>query len=204
MSIKENKTQFIDNALLQEDFEKWFHAVETGDGDFPPPENQSDPRWDEYAFRHATALGAWLEAWRQASLKFSQPSPEEDEDFFVYSGPQATIEDLKHLNPQHFGIIDPDYARIYTIGRCIAWQEGYSCCAQGSFTRDLDLLLTPWTDAARPDVSVLILRIAQACELTIVSDKSEKPHGRFAWTLKMSRFGDPRFVDISAFEPKPR
>ena len=29
-------------------------------------------------------------------------------------------------------IIDPDYARIYTIARVISWSHGYSCCAQGS------------------------------------------------------------------------
>lgn len=46
--------------------------------------------------------------------------------------------------PAPFGIIDPDYARIYSQVRIIAWQYGYSCSAQGSFTRDLDLLLVPW------------------------------------------------------------
>lgn len=49
---------------------------------------------------------------------------------------------------QVFGIIDPDYGRVFTMARLLAWQYGYSCCVQGSFTRDLDLLLTPWTEQA--------------------------------------------------------
>lgn len=45
-----------------------------------------------------------------------------------------------------YGIIDPDYARIFTVARLLAWQEGYALAMHGSFTRDLDLLAVPWTD----------------------------------------------------------
>ena len=98
---------------------------------------------------------------------------------------------------QVFGIIDPDYGRIFTIARVIAWQEGYSLCAQGSFTRDLDLLAVPWTEGARKDTDLLVKRIAQAAELNIQGGASDKPHGRKAWTLLFPKVGDPRFVDLS-------
>lgn len=98
-----------------------------------------------------------------------------------------------------FGIIDPDYGRIFTIARLLAWQEGYSICAQGSFTRDLDLLAVPWTEHARKDGEILVKRIAQAAGLTIHGSPSDKPHGRKAWTLLFPTFGDPRFVDLSIF-----
>ena len=42
-------------------------------------------------------------------------------------------------------IYDPDYARAYSIIRCIAWSYGYAACLHGSFTRDLDVVLVPWT-----------------------------------------------------------
>ena len=100
-----------------------------------------------------------------------------------------------------FGIIDPDYARIFTQARIIAWQYGYSCSAQGSFTRDLDLLLVPWAENAAPDVSRIIARLAAVCGLLIQGEPSDKPHGRKAWTLKLPGFGEVRWVDVSAFVP---
>lgn len=117
------------------------------------------------------------------------------------------IADLKRqvleqqANGSVYGVIDPDYGRVFSIARAIAWQEGYSICAQGSFTRDLDLLATPWTDHARKDVDVLVRRIAHAADLNIQGEPSDKPHGRKAWTLLFKTFGDPRFVDISVMQP---
>jgi len=45
-------------------------------------------------------------------------------------------------------ISDPDYARIFTMARCLAWQEGYALLLHGTATRDLDLLAVPWTERA--------------------------------------------------------
>lgn len=105
---------------------------------------------------------------------------------------------------QVYGIIDPDYGRIFTIARAMAWQEGYSCCMQGSFTRDLDLLLTPWTEQARGDAQHLVNRIAEATGLKANGHPpGVKPHGRQAFTLLMPGFGDPRFVDISVMPTTP-
>lgn len=103
-----------------------------------------------------------------------------------------------------YGIIDPDYARVFTIARCIAWSQGYALVMHGSFTRDLDLLAVPWTERAT-DAEHLVRRIAGTLDeldilvkdTTAQSQASERPHGRRSWTLTFKAFGDPRFVDLS-------
>lgn len=103
-----------------------------------------------------------------------------------------------------YGIIDPDYARVFTLARCIAWSEGYAIVMHGSFTRDLDLLAVPWTDEAT-DAEHLVRRIETALDdLSLLvkdpnaaSQGSNKPHGRRSWTFTFKTFGDPRFVDLS-------
>lgn len=103
-----------------------------------------------------------------------------------------------------YGIIDPDYARVFTIARCIAWSEGYAMLMHGSFTRDLDLLAVPWDEKAT-DAEHLVRLIAQALDddLDLLikdpaspSQATAKPHGRRSWTLTFKAFGDPRFIDI--------
>lgn len=103
-----------------------------------------------------------------------------------------------------YGIIDPDYARIFTMARTLAWSEGYALLFHGSFTRDLDLIAVPWTAAAcAPDK--LVRRVADATDLNILAKSnadetkagSPKEHGRLAWTLTFKAFADPRFVDFS-------
>ena len=107
------------------------------------------------------------------------------------------------LEQPAFGIIDPDYARIYTQARIVAWQYGYSCCAQGSFTRDLDLLLVPWAEGATIEIGRIIARLADVCGLRIQGAPGDKPHGRQAWTLMLPGFGEVRWVDVSAFQAAP-
>lgn len=104
-------------------------------------------------------------------------------------------------------ILDPDYARIFTQARIIAWQFGYACLCHGSYTRDLDLLLVPWTDIARPNGDQLVKLIADACKLRFrdgkenvyesVPDWSDKPHGRRSVSLFLRDPNDRRWVDIS-------
>lgn len=106
-----------------------------------------------------------------------------------------------------YGIIDPDYARVYTQARIIAWQYGYACLLHGSFTRDLDLLMAPWTEQARGNGEQILKLIAQACNLRFKdgeedilkakADWSEKPHGRKSCSLYFPRFGDRRWIDVS-------
>lgn len=116
-----------------------------------------------------------------------------------------------------FGIIDPDYARIFTQARCVAWQYGYACVMHGSFTRDLDLLLVPWTKQASGHETQLLKLIAIACNLTLgdgeediykASPKwTEQPHGRRSCSLYFKEFGDRRWIDLSvmplAVDPTP-
>jgi len=99
-----------------------------------------------------------------------------------------------------YGIIDPDYARVFTMARVVAWQFGFACLFHGSFTRDLDLLLVPWTENACAPVEPLVRRIADVAGLTLQGPPSAKPHGRQAWSLLFPGFNDPRWVDISAFD----
>lgn len=106
-----------------------------------------------------------------------------------------------------WGIVDPDYARVFTQARIIAWQYGYACVMHGSFTRDLDLLLVPWEDRARPNHEQLLRLVAQSCGLRFRDgqedimksevDFSEKPHGRKACSLYFSEPSDRRWVDLS-------
>lgn len=98
-------------------------------------------------------------------------------------------------------ILDPDYARIFTQARIVAWQYGFACVAHGSFTRDLDLLLVPWEDRPLPHVELIVKRIAGVAGLTVNGPPSEKPHGRKAWSLLLPGFDEVRWVDVSAFVP---
>lgn len=95
-----------------------------------------------------------------------------------------------------YGIIDPDYARAYTIIRRIAWMEGYAIGMHGSFTRDLDLIAVPWADHACEPLH-LIKRCAEAANLYYRSEPVTKPHGRLAYMLHLPHFRDPRVIDFS-------
>ena len=120
-----------------------------------------------------------------AAIKAAQPSAISDE-----------------RNGMPYGIIDPEYARIFTFSRVIAWQEGYALMMHGSFTRDLDLIAVPWTKTpCEPEH--LINRIVGITDLKIQSDGAiVKHHGRKVWTLLFPGDADPRFVDFSIL-PRP-
>lgn len=124
-------------------------------------------------------------------------------------GVQGSTADGQQCNEQQpqalsraYGVIDPDYARIFTIARCLAWAEGYALAMHGSFTRDLDLIAVPW--AARAcDPEHLAKRIESAAGLKITAPpKNDKPHNRLVWTMTFPEFGDPRFVDLSIIPPQ--
>lgn len=99
-------------------------------------------------------------------------------------------------------VFDTDYARIFTKARCLAWQYGYACLQHGTRTRDLDILLVPWMEAASSDVDHIIKRIADVNDLNVQDNKSTKPHGRVAYTLMFKEFGDPRWIDVSVMLPR--
>jgi hypothetical protein len=109
-----------------------------------------------------------------------------------------------------YGIIDPDYARIFTMARVIGWSHGYAILFHGSFTRDLDLIAVPWAaSACEPDK--LVRLVAESADLNILAKTnpdskehaSEKEHGRLAWTLTFKAFADPRFIDFSIMPRLP-
>lgn len=109
----------------------------------------------------------------------------------VQEAPQQQPEGLP------YGIIDPDYARAYTIIRNLAWQEGYAIGLHGSFTRDLDLIAVPWT-ATCCSAEHLVARVMDATGLKSQhSNPGRKPHDRLVWTLLFPGFSDPRWVDLS-------
>jgi hypothetical protein len=94
-------------------------------------------------------------------------------------------------------IYDPDYARAYSIIRCWAWSYGYAACLHGSFTRDLDVVLVPWTDQATNPAHLVTL-LAEHTDTKLQSpDPGQKPHGRLCWTLLFKSPGDPRWIDLS-------
>ena len=111
-------------------------------------------------------------------------------------------------------ILDPDYARIFTQARVIAWNYGYTCAAIGSYTRDLDLLLVPWTDEARGNHEQLLKLIAQSCGLRFRDgqedilkakpDFTQKPHGRLSCSLFFPGPYDRRWVDIGIMPCVPK
>lgn len=93
-------------------------------------------------------------------------------------------------------IYDPDYARAYSIIRCLAWSYGYAACLHGSFTRDLDVVLVPWAETTAPPEPVINM-IAEQTDTKVNGAPGDKPHGRKCWTLLFKGFGDPRWIDIS-------
>lgn len=104
---------------------------------------------------------------------------------------------------QVYGIIDPEYGRIYTMVRKLAWEEGYAIGLHGSFTRDLDMIAVPW-ERGNHNPEKLIARIVQATGLhNMHSNPGHKPFGRRVWTLTMPEFGDPRFIDLSIMPVSP-
>ena len=182
-----------------------------------------EDRAEPYNERHPSRLGATLpttcgavyeldEALQIARDALSSstltPTPSSDPEGGA-RGVQGSTADGQQCNEQQpqalsraYGVIDPDYARIFTIARCLAWAEGYALAMHGSFTRDLDLIAVPW--AARAcDPEHLAKRIESAAGLKItVPPKNDKPHNRLVWTMTFPEFGDPRFVDLSIIPPQ--
>ncbi len=97
-----------------------------------------------------------------------------------------------------YGIIDPDYARVFTKARIAAWSYGYALGLQGSFTRDLDVIAVPWTEHAC-GADNLIIALEHATGLKRQGPPSDKPHGRKSVTLLFPEFGDNRWLDVAIF-----
>jgi hypothetical protein len=96
-----------------------------------------------------------------------------------------------------YGIIDPDYARYYSIIRCTAWQYGYAIGMHGSFTRDLDLIVVPWAEPACEPEHLVRVILSRTDLRDGHGNPGTKPYGRKVWTLHLPEFGDPRWIDLS-------
>jgi hypothetical protein len=142
-------------------------------------------------------IAKWMQTPDSGFVAFRDPAPEPVPAPTVDAGPVPVER-----------ILDPDYARIYTQARIVAWQYGWALLAHGSKSRDLDLLLVPWEVRAF-DPDFIVLRIADVAGLTIQGPPSEKPHGRKSWSLMLPGFSEVRWVDLSAMtalaklEPNP-
>lgn len=122
---------------------------------------------------------------------------------FLWHHGESTAQPAPVVGGVGYGIIDPDYARIFTVARVLCWSEGYALTMHGSFTRDLDLVAVPWIDRAR-EPEHLARRILETCGLKdTAGNPGEKSHGRLVWTMRLPDFGDPRFVDFSVMPPSP-
>lgn len=112
-------------------------------------------------------------------------------------------------------ITDPDYARIYTQARIMAWQYGFACVAHGTFTRDLDLVLIPWEERATDSTAEQVIRmLADACDLHPVGTAPPlkfsdplpfgiKPHGRRSVSLMLPGAKERRWVDLGVMPCRP-
>lgn len=96
-----------------------------------------------------------------------------------------------------YGIMDPDYARFFSMARCIAKAEGYALALHGSFTRDLDVIAIPWVASPNSTPSQLAHQIAGRTGLGLHPVMQPREHGRMTWTMHFPDFGDPRYVDFS-------
>jgi hypothetical protein len=90
------------------------------------------------------------------------------------------------------------YAVLYNKFRAAALECGYALALHGSMARDMDLLAVPWVeDAKKPDE--LAAAISDCIDGTVwkdhhLMDRSEKPHGRLAYTISI--MGDFQ-IDLS-------
>ena len=182
-------------------------ALAQPEPDMPPWEDRPDEWTEACEEAHPMNAGSgehWEAAMKMVGNRHSK---------YALVGLVAWLLHLAHSRPApepqgepvaHYGIIDPDYARVFTIARCLAWAEGYALAMHGSFTRDLDMIATPWTD--KPcEPAHLVNRIADAAKLKLKGGPpTKKPHGRLAWSMGFEGFGDPRWVDLSVVEPRPQ
>ena len=98
-------------------------------------------------------------------------------------------------------MIAPWYVMAYTKLDRIAWRHGYALALHGSMSRDLDLIAIPWTDDADPPEKLLkafINFVKGKSKVSIkyyVSEVTEKPHGRKAYSIPIGH--DGHYLDVS-------
>lgn len=94
----------------------------------------------------------------------------------------------------HHAWENPKLPEFREIQRAAA-MFGYVAAIHGSFERDLDVVLIPWTDKAI-DSKLIAVRIAEELELRLSDIIESKPFGRFAMTAQyLRRYCKP--IDLS-------
>lgn len=96
------------------------------------------------------------------------------------------------------------YAQYYGMLTSIAAEHGYAIALHGSFTRDLDLVAVPWTQAA--SLPAVLLKAVFECigwthdEDTaerVYQDRTEQPHGRTSYAIPTGAGG---YIDLSIMQ----
>ena len=91
------------------------------------------------------------------------------------------------------------YTIYYGMLKEKAQEHGYACAVHGSLTRDMDLILVPWTEDARPVLDLLnawyeIIGDLPRPDSMPYTSKGIKPHGRVSYTIPVGAGG---YIDVS-------
>lgn len=96
---------------------------------------------------------------------------------------------------------------FYPKLREVARRHGYALALHGTLAKDLDVVAVPWVEDAA-DEDTLVRALVERCggyvsaggrrvdgEWRKVGARTEKPHGRAAWTIHLG--GNGGYVDLS-------
>lgn len=97
-------------------------------------------------------------------------------------------------------------SEVVFLTRATARGKGYAVAVHGSLFRDLDLVAVPWAEEAcsAQELAEAICEMLVRCGLAFgwTADCTdgkghEKPLGRMAWSISLSRHDGPRYLDLS-------
>lgn len=95
---------------------------------------------------------------------------------------------------------------VVFLTRATARGKGYALAVHGSLFRDLDVVAVPWAEEAcsAQELAEAICEMLVRCGLAFgwTADCTdgkghEKPLGRMAWSISLSRHDGPRYLDLS-------
>ena len=85
------------------------------------------------------------------------------------------------------------YLELLPPIRTVARACGYAVGLHGSMSRDFDLIACPWSHEAK-SAEELAEAVRESCGGPFEGNITEKPHGRRAWTIRISGHA---YVDLS-------
>lgn len=86
------------------------------------------------------------------------------------------------------------YASLYPVLREAARDCGYALALHGSLQKDLDVVAIPWVEEAGSE-SLLVQLLTECAGGVLRPERTEKPHGRVAWTIELAAQGG--YIDLS-------